>query len=108
MVCLLSYANDWGSGCSGHKGAAICFHWMPLPGGAHSVSLRQGHLHSTSTAGSCEVFQPGTVEHSRAVFFSHCTKLNWDYGAEIYIYFIIDLIKSSIRKQKLWAMQHLN
>lgn len=44
----------------------------------------------------------------QTVFFSDCTKLNLDYGAEIYIYFIIDFIKSSTRKQKLWAMQHLN
>lgn len=56
------------------------------------------------TAESCKGFQPGPVEQSRDVFFSDCTKLNWDYGAEIYIYFIIDLIKSSIRKQKLWTM----
>lgn len=60
------------------------------------------------TSGSCEVSQTGTVEQSSAVFFSDCTKLNLDYGAEIYIYFIIDLIKSSMRKQKLWAMWQID
>lgn len=47
VVCLLRYANGCGSCCLGHGGAAVCSRWMPLPRGARSVSLRQGHQHCT-------------------------------------------------------------
>lgn len=106
MVCLLRYANGCGS-CSGHKGAAFFFHWLPLLRGACSVSLRQGHLHCTRHCWELWGLPAWQCWTEQTVFFSDCTKLNLDCGAEIYIYFIIDFIKPSTRKQKLWATQHL-